>query len=128
MAHADAYAGPSVTDQRARAQALLGSALMALGVAGFFYNGDFTSNARAHDDVLGLFRVNGWENTLYIATGALLLTSRSWAIPFAALYVALAIWGFVLGSGHSILSILPVNTAANVLHLGLALAALAAAR
>lgn len=117
-----------MTDQRPRAQALLGSALVALGVMGFFYNGDFTSDRTVHDDVIGLFRVNGWENALYVATGALLLTSRSWAIALAALYVALAIWGFVLGSGHSILGVLPVNAATSVLHLGIGVAAAAATR
>ena len=37
-----------------------------------------------------------------------------------------AIWGFIIGSGESILSIVPVNTEDNVLHLILGLAGLAA--
>ena len=37
-----------------------------------------------------------------------------------------AIWGFIIGSGDSILGIVPVNTADNVLHLILGLAGLAA--
>jgi Domain of unknown function (DUF4383) len=107
-------------------QALLGSALVALGTVGFFYNGDFTSNERVHDDVLGVFSVNGWENTLHIATGALALASRRWAVALALLYMALAIWGFAVGSGHSVLGILPVNTADNLLHLGIGLVAVGA--
>ena len=119
-----------MTDQRTRAQALLGSGLVALGVAGFFCNGDFTSNERVRDDLLGVFRVNGWENTLYVVTGAvaLALTSRACGVALGVLYIALAIWGFLLGSGHSVLGILPVNTANNLLHLGIGLAALAVAR
>jgi hypothetical protein len=109
-------------------QALVGSGLVALGIAGYFYNGDFTSNEAVHDDLLGIFPVNGWENALYVASGALLLASRSLAIPVAALYLALAIWGFLLGSGESILSIVPVNTADDILHLGIGLTALTAAR
>jgi hypothetical protein len=37
-----------------------------------------------------------------------------------------AIWGFIIGSGDSILSIVPVNTEDNILHLLLGLAGLGA--
>ena len=37
-----------------------------------------------------------------------------------------AIWGFIIGSGDSILSIVPVNTSDNILHLILGLTGLAA--
>ena len=37
-----------------------------------------------------------------------------------------AIWGFIIGSGESILSIIPVNTEDNVVHLILGLTGLAA--
>jgi hypothetical protein len=37
-------------------------------------------------------------------------------------YGALAIWGFVIGNGETILGIVPVNSEDNVLHLLIALA------
>ena len=36
-------------------------------------------------------------------------------------YLLVAIWGFIIGSGESILSIIPVNTEDNILHLILGL-------
>lgn len=41
-------------------------------------------------------------------------------------YIAVALWGFIVGDGDSILSIVPVNTEDNVLHLVIGLAGLAA--
>ena len=50
------------------------------------------------------------------------------ANPMAyAVYVVIAIWGFVIGSGDSILTIAPVNTADNLLHLVLGALGIAAA-
>jgi hypothetical protein len=106
-----------------------GILLVALGIGGFFYNGDFTSNEAVHDDMLGVLAVNGWTNTLHIATGvtALAWPSRACAALLGALYVGLAAWGFALGSGQSILGIVVVNTADDVLHLAIGVAGLVAA-
>jgi Domain of unknown function (DUF4383) len=122
-----------VTDQEASLQErsaaqtfalVLGAGLLAAGLAGFFYNGDFTSNEAVHDKLLGLFSVNGWHNVLHVASGAIGLAvasssadSRAYAYWLGALYLALALWGFVAGSGHSILGVVPVNTWDNALHL-----------
>ena len=107
---------------------------MAAGVVGFFYNGTFTSNERIHDDMLGIFSVNGWSNTLNVALGIWgLAVASSWpgarAYGYGAglLLIGLAVWGFVLGSGQSILSIIPVNAADNWARLVLGLAAVASA-
>jgi hypothetical protein len=77
--------------------------------------------------------VNGWHNVVHIATGLLGLAvwrsyfgSRVYAIGLGVVYTVVAIWGFVLGSGESILGFLPVNTEDNVLHLLIALAGLIA--
>ena len=106
-----------------------GVLLVGLGIVGFFYNGTFTSNEAVHDDVFGVLTVNGWTNTLHIATGvtALAWPTRACAIVLGGLYVALAVWGFALGSGESILGIVAVNTADDVLHLAIGVAGLAAA-
>ena len=110
-----------------------GVGLVVLGLAGFFYNGEFTANHAVHDDMFGLFRVNGWHNTLHVASGAIGLVmassparSRDYALGTGVLYLGLAIWGFAIGSGHSILSIVPVNLADNLLHLAIGVAGLAA--
>ncbi len=72
--------------------------------------------------------MNGWHNLLHLLSGLILLAAarsygaaRSYSIAFAAVYGALAIWGFVIGSGESILGIVPVNAEDNVLHLVIAL-------
>ncbi len=67
---------------------------------------------------------------LAFAVGA--YAARTYALGLGVLYVAVAIWGFVVGDGDSILSIVPVNTEDNVLHLligvtGLAVAAASSA-
>jgi hypothetical protein len=96
----------------------LGVLLLAAGIVGFFYNGTFTSNEHVHDDLLGAFAVNGWSNTLHVLLGVWgLAAASSWsgarAYGYGAglLLIGMAVWGFILGAGQSILSIVPVNTA-----------------
>ena len=52
--------------------------------------------------------------------------ARQYALGLGLVYVVVAIWGFIIGSGDSILSIVPVNTSDNILHLILGLTGLAA--
>ena len=116
-----------------RCALLLGLLLVLAGVVGFFYNGTFTSNERIHDDMLGIFSVNGWGNTLNVALGSWGLAvasswsgSRAYGYGAGSILIALGVWGFILGEGQSILSIIPVNTEDNVLHLLIGLAGLGA--
>ena len=107
--------------QRSPAQkcaVLLGVLLVAAGIAGFFYNGTFTSNERIIDDLLGAFAVNGWSNTLHILLGIWGLavasswsSARTFGYSAGLLLVALGTWGLILGAGQSILSIVPANSA-----------------
>jgi hypothetical protein len=113
---------------------LFGAVLTVAGIIGFFYNSTFTNDKSVHDDVFGILSVNGWHNVVHIATGVLGLlafrsyaSARAYALGLGVVYIAVAIWGFVIGSGDSILSIVPVNTADNVLHLLIGVAGLAAA-
>jgi len=113
---------------------IFGAVLTVAGIIGFFYNSTFTSNKSVHDDVFGILSVNGWHNVVHIATGVLGLlafsaygSARTYALGLGVVYIAVAIWGFVIGSGDSILSIVPVNTPDNVLHLLIGIAGLAAA-
>jgi Domain of unknown function (DUF4383) len=112
---------------------IFGAVLTVAGIIGFFYNSDFTSNKAVHDDVFGILSVNGWHNVVHILTGVLGLaaagayaSSRGYALGLGVVYIVVAIWGFIIGSGDSILSIIPVNTADNFLHLLIGIAGIAA--
>ena len=110
---------------------IFGAVLTVAGIIGFFYNSTFTSNKSVHDDVFGILAVNGWHNVVHIATGALGLlavgyAARAYALGLGVVYIAVAIWGFIIGSGDSILSIVPVNTEDNVLHLLIGIAGIGA--
>jgi hypothetical protein len=108
-----------------------GAALAIAGIAGFFYSASFGSPGEV-EEAFGVFGVNGWDNILHILTGVLGLiaadyASRRYSLWLGVFYVALALWGFTIGSGEAILGFLPVNTGDNLLHLALgALGVLAA--
>jgi Domain of unknown function (DUF4383) len=109
---------------------VVGAVLTILGIIGFFYSSSFGSPGIV-DDMFGIFSVNGWHNVLHLATGLLGLAAagyfaRTYALAIGLLYLVLAIWGFLIGSGDAILSIVPVNTEDNVLHLIIGLTGLAA--
>jgi hypothetical protein len=123
-----------VTQSRTPAQLyalVVGATLVIAGIIGFFYNSTFTSDKSVHDDVFGILAVNGWHNVVHIATGALGLlalgyAARAYAGGLGLVYIVVAIWGFLIGSGDSILSIVPVNTEDNILHLLIGLAGVGA--
>jgi Domain of unknown function (DUF4383) len=107
---------------------LVGAVLTIVGISGFFYSGSFGSPGEV-DKVFGILAVNGWHNILHLATGLLGLAAAGYAARQYALGIGLvyvAIWGFIIGSGDAILSIVPVNTPDNILHLILGLTGLAA--
>jgi len=110
---------------------VVGALLTILGIVGFFYSGSFGSPGEV-DRALGLFDVNGWGNVLHLVTGLVGLVAaryvaRAYALGAGVLYTVVAIWGFAIGGGEAILTIIPVNAPENVLHLLLGLAGLAAA-
>lgn len=119
----------------ARLYALVfGIVLTAAGVIGFFYEASFdTGEVVPADDVFGILAVNGWHNVVHLATGLLglaafgsLAGARAYALGLGIVYVIVAIWGFIIGSGETIVSILIVNTEDNVLHLIIGLVGLGA--
>jgi hypothetical protein len=113
---------------------LVGAVLVVAGIIGFFYESAFTSNESTRDAVFGILDVNGWHNLVHLVTGALGLlafaagayAARQYALGLGIVYIAVAIWGFIVGDGDSILSIVPVNTEDNVLHALIGVAGLAA--
>ena len=90
-----------------------GAFLVVLGIVGFFYSASFGTPGQVKE-VLGVLSTNGWENVLHVATGAIGLlvagyAARQYALWLGVLYLALAIWGFAIGSGDSIFGFLPAN-------------------
>ena len=111
---------------------LVGATLVVAGIVGFFYSSDFGSPGNV-DAVFGILDVNGWHNVVHILTGVVGLlaasaysSSRVYAIGLGIIYILVAIWGFIIGSGDSILSIVPVNTEDNILHLLIGISGIAA--
>jgi hypothetical protein len=116
-----------------------GAALLLAGILGFFYTADFstgdaTKNPENRDALIGLFEVNGWHNVVHLLSGITgLVLARSWrgaklfAWGFGLTYLAVTVWGFVIGDGESILGLIPVNTEDNLLHLAISLLGIGAA-
>lgn len=108
--------------------------LVVAGIIGFFYESTFTSDEQVREAVFGILDVNAWHNVVHILTGAVGLAafaagayaSRLYALGFGAIYIVVAIWGFIVGDGGAILSIIPVNTEDNVLHVVIGVVGIAA--
>jgi hypothetical protein len=112
---------------------IFGAALTFAGITGFFYNSEFTSNKEVRDAVFGILDVNGWHNVVHVVTGMIGLAAassyagaRGYALGIGVVYILVAVWGFIIGDGDSILSIVPVNTEDNILHLLIGFAGIAA--
>ena len=112
--------------------AVVGAVLVAAGLIGFLYEPAFSTDETVRSAVFGLLDVNGFHNVIHIATGAAALlaartaaAARTYCLVFGALYSVVAVWGFMIGEG-SILSIVPVNTPDNILHVLLAVGGLGA--
>ncbi len=103
----------------------IGFVLVALGVAGFFYEASFeVGDDLSRDAVLGILDVNGWHNVVHLLSGAfglLVATSyvgaRIYALVFGGVYLLVALLGFLEGDGGVVIGLLPVSTEENVLHL-----------
>ena len=110
---------------------LVGAALVAFGIVGFFYSASFGSPGEVKE-AFGVFAVNGWSNVLHALAGALGLlvagyASRAYSLGLGTAFVALALWGFALGGGEAILGFLPVNGGIDLLHAVLGALGVAAA-
>ena len=115
---------------------VIGAVLVAAGILGFFYESSFATGDDTlveRDAVLGILDVNGWHNLVHIASGVVGLAvagsyanARMYALVFGAVYVVVAILGFIYGDGDSIFKLIPVNTEDNVLHALIGVAGLGA--
>ena len=123
-----------MTHERTPAQLyalLFGAVLLLVGLVGFAADSSFGTGGDVDGSNLIAFEVNGWHNLVHIASGlaglALARTAagaRAFALGFGAVYLVVTLWGFV--DGNSVLWLIPVNTADNLLHLAIAGLGLAA--
>jgi hypothetical protein len=106
---------------------LVGAVLVVAGIIGFFYEASFaTGNEIVADDVFGILAVNGWHNVVHILLGLIGLAAagttygaRTYCLVVGAVYLVLAIWGFLeTENGFGVLiDLVPINTEDNFLHL-----------
>jgi hypothetical protein len=124
-------------DARSPAQVfalVIGLTLVVAGIIGFFYNASFgTGNGTERDAVLGILDVNGWHNVVHIASGVVGLAvvgsydgSRWYAFGLGAVYLLVALLGFIAGNGDEIFNLIPINTEDNFLHLLIGIAGVGA--
>jgi hypothetical protein len=113
-----------------KAALIWGIVFVIVGVAGFI-PGLTSTDDMGMKVLLGLFMVNGIHNVVHLLTGAASLVaskseqwSRLYFQIFGVVYALVTILGFVAGSGHYVLGIIPVNTADNFLHLAITLVTL----
>ena len=111
---------------------IAGAVLVLAGIIGFFADSSFDTGSNINGDkLLGILEVNGIHNLVHIATGLLLLavapkraTARLGVLGFGAAYALVTVIGLI--DGQTVLGLLPVNPADNILHIALTAAALLA--
>lgn len=111
---------------------VLGAVLVLVGILGFFVEPSFAVGDSAQRGTLIAFDINGWHNVVHLLSGIVGLAlagtaakARLFCIGYGAVYVLVTILGFIVGSGHYLLSIIPINTADNLLHLVIAVTGIA---
>ncbi|HEX2087049.1 MAG TPA: DUF4383 domain-containing protein [Solirubrobacteraceae bacterium] len=111
---------------------LAGLALLLAGIAGFIVDSTFDTGGGIDGDKLIVFEVNGIHNLVHIASGLVLLaaaakrvSAKTVALLFGIVYGAVALIGLI--DGETVLGLLPVNPADNVLHIALAAVGILAA-
>jgi hypothetical protein len=105
----------------------LGAVLVLVGLVGFLVEPSFGVGDGADRGTLILFDINGWHNVVHLLSGIVGLAmagtaakARLFSIGYGIVYVLVTILGFIVGDGGLLLSIIPINTADNLLHLVIA--------
>ena len=108
---------------------VFGITLLAVGALGFLASTNFNVGDSIQGDEFIIFEVNGWHNIVHLASGALLLLAApkgalaaTVATAFGLVYALVTVWGFV--DGNTVLQLIPVNTADNLLHVAITALAL----
>jgi hypothetical protein len=104
---------------------LVGGLLTLIGILGFIADRSFETGGDVSGGSFLGFEVNGWHNLVHLGSGIVLLaaantrpTAKTVAIGFGFVYAIVALWGIIDGS--TVLGVIPVNAADNVLHVILA--------
>lgn len=110
----------------------LGVVLVLLGILGFLVEPSFGVGDSADRGTLILFDINGWHNVVHLLSGIVgvglagtAAKARLFCIGYGAVYVVVTILGFLVGDGGLLLSLIPINTADNLLHLVIAVTGIA---
>jgi hypothetical protein len=111
---------------------VLGAVLVVVGIVGFLVEPSFAVGDDAQRGTLIAFDINGWHNVVHLLSGAVGLVmartaanARLFSIGYGVVYVVVTILGFAVGDGGLLLSIIPINTADNLLHLLIAVSGIA---
>lgn len=106
----------------------LGATLVLVGIVGFFVEPSFSTGDSVDRGTLILFDINGWHNVVHLLSGVAGLAlagtaakARVFCVGYGAVYVLVTILGFIVGDGGTLLELIPINTADNLLHLAIAL-------
>jgi hypothetical protein len=107
-----------------------GATLVVVGLVGFASDASFNTGSGVDGGSLVGFEVNGIHNLVHIASGLLLLagarrpgSARTVCLIFGITYGLVTLIGLI--DGDTVLGLIPVNPADNVLHIGLTALALA---
>ncbi len=110
----------------------LGAVLVVVGIVGFVVEPSFSVGDDAQRGTLIVFDINGWHNVVHLLSGVVGLAmagtaarARLFSIGYGIVYVLVTILGFIVGDGGLLLSIIPINTADNLLHLAIAVTGIA---
>lgn len=108
---------------------LVGATLILVGLLGFLVDSTFDTGSGIDGDKLIAFEVNGIHNLVHLLSGAFLLamakkrsTAKTAVIAFGVIYALVSVIGLI--DGETVLGLLPVNPADNVLHIVLSALAL----
>jgi hypothetical protein len=106
----------------------LGATLVLVGIIGFFVEPSFGTGDAVDRGTLIVFDINGWHNVVHLLSGVAGLAlagtaarARVFCVGYGVVYVLVTILGFIVGDGGTLLTLIPINTADNFLHLAIAL-------
>ncbi|HYM56519.1 MAG TPA: DUF4383 domain-containing protein [Solirubrobacteraceae bacterium] len=106
----------------------LGATLVLVGIVGFFVAPSFSTGDAVDRGTLIVFDINGWHNVVHLLSGVAGLAlagtaarARTFCVGYGVVYVLVTILGFIVGDGGTLLTLIPINTADNFLHLVIAL-------
>jgi hypothetical protein len=115
---------------------IFGITLIIVGLLGFLVEPKFDTSVggdpgQVDGEDLIIFEVNGWHNVVHLLSGIFLLVfagrrrpARMAALAFGVVYVIVSIIGLI--DGQDLFGLVPIDRADNVLHIVLALTAIAA--